>query len=108
MAYIFLTGGLFFAGHTGYRRSEATEGISFALFFEDYTFDTERRELRRGPEVVPTPPQVFDLLHYLISNRERLVSKGRSCECHLERTCRIRRGADDPSERCPKRDRRYG
>lgn len=44
-------------------------------FFEHYTFDTERRELRRGPDVVPTTPLVFDLLHYLISNRERVVSK---------------------------------
>ena len=44
-------------------------------FFEHYAFDSERRELRRGSDVVPTTPQVFDLLHYLISNRERVVSK---------------------------------
>ena len=44
-------------------------------FFEHYAFDSERREFRRGPDVVPTTPQVFDLLHYLISNRERVVSK---------------------------------
>jgi TolB-like protein len=44
-------------------------------FFEDYAFDSERRELRRGPDVVPTAPQVFDLLDYLIRNRERVVSK---------------------------------
>ena len=43
--------------------------------FEHYAFDSERRELRRGSDVVPTTPQVFDLLHYLISNRERVVSK---------------------------------
>jgi TolB-like protein len=44
-------------------------------FFEDYALDTERRELVRGPDIIPTPPQVFDLLTYLIRNRERVVSK---------------------------------
>jgi TolB-like protein len=44
-------------------------------FFEDYALDTDRRELRRGADVVPTTPQVFDLLDYLIRNRERVVSK---------------------------------
>jgi adenylate cyclase len=44
-------------------------------FFEDYAFDTDRRELHRGADVVRTAPQVFDLLDYLIRNRERVVSK---------------------------------
>jgi TolB-like protein/tetratricopeptide (TPR) repeat protein len=44
-------------------------------FFEDYAFDTDRRELQRGPAVVPTTPQVFDLLNYLIRNRDHVVSK---------------------------------
>ena len=43
--------------------------------FENYALDTERRELHRGAEIVPVAPQVFDLLGYLISNRERVVSK---------------------------------
>ena len=43
--------------------------------FEDYAFDTDRRELHRGAEVVPIAPQVFDLLDYLIRNREHVVSK---------------------------------
>ncbi|WP_407117051.1 winged helix-turn-helix domain-containing tetratricopeptide repeat protein [Bradyrhizobium sp. LMG 9283] len=43
--------------------------------FEDYTFDTERRELHRGTDAVSITPQVFDLLDYLIRNRERVVSK---------------------------------
>lgn len=43
--------------------------------FEDYALDTERRELRRGPDLVSVTPQVFDLLCYLIRNRERVVSK---------------------------------
>ena len=44
-------------------------------FFEDYAFDTDRRELHRGADVVSIAPQVFDLLDYLIRNRERVVSK---------------------------------
>ena len=43
--------------------------------FEDYAFDTDRRELHRGADVVSVAPQVFDLLDYLLRNRERVVSK---------------------------------
>ncbi len=43
--------------------------------FENYALDTDRRELHRGADVVSVAPQVFDLLDYLIRNRERVVSK---------------------------------
>jgi TolB-like protein/Flp pilus assembly protein TadD len=43
--------------------------------FERHALDTDRRELRRGPDVLPVAPQVFDLLAYLIRHRERVVSK---------------------------------
>jgi TolB-like protein/Tfp pilus assembly protein PilF len=43
--------------------------------FEEYAIDTDRRELHRGADVVSVAPQVFDLLDYLIRNRERVVSK---------------------------------
>jgi len=43
--------------------------------FEDFAFDTDRRELHRGTEMVSIAPQVFDLLDYLIRNRQRVVSK---------------------------------
>jgi TolB-like protein/Tfp pilus assembly protein PilF len=43
--------------------------------FENYALDADRRELRRGTSLVPVQPQVFDLLEYLIRNRERVVSK---------------------------------
>ncbi|RWH78854.1 MAG: transcriptional regulator [Mesorhizobium sp.] len=43
--------------------------------FEDFALDGDRRELRRGNELVSVEPQVFDLLQYLIRNRERVVSK---------------------------------
>ena len=43
--------------------------------FEDLALDTDCRELRRGADTVPVEPQVFDLLVYLIRNRERVVSR---------------------------------
>lgn len=43
--------------------------------FEDYVLDTERRELRRDGELIPVEPRVFDLIVYLIENRDRVVSR---------------------------------
>jgi TolB-like protein/DNA-binding winged helix-turn-helix (wHTH) protein/Tfp pilus assembly protein PilF len=43
--------------------------------FESYAFDTDRRELHREADVIAIAPQVFDLLEYLIRNRQRVVSK---------------------------------
>jgi DNA-binding winged helix-turn-helix (wHTH) protein len=43
--------------------------------FENQILDSDRRELRRGAELVSLEPQVFDLLLYLIQNRDRVVSK---------------------------------
>jgi len=45
------------------------------FFFADHTLDTDRRELRRGSERIAVEPQVFDLLIYLVQNRDRVVSK---------------------------------
>jgi adenylate cyclase len=45
------------------------------FLFEDYALDTDRRELRRGPLVLSIEPQVFDLLVFLVGNRDRVVSK---------------------------------
>ena len=43
--------------------------------FEEFAFDIDRRELYRGADVVSVAPQAFDLLEYLIRNREHVVSK---------------------------------
>ena len=48
---------------------------SLRYLFEKYSFDTARRELRRGSDVIAVTPQVFDLLDYLIRHRERVVTK---------------------------------
>src|SRR3954465_248427 len=43
--------------------------------FEDYALDPDRRELTRHAEAVAIGPKVFDLLLYLVQNREHVVSK---------------------------------
>jgi DNA-binding winged helix-turn-helix (wHTH) protein len=43
--------------------------------FRDYSLDIERRELRRGMDLVAVEPQVLDLLQYLMRNRDHVVSK---------------------------------
>ena len=45
------------------------------VLFENFALDSERRELRLGGTIVPVEPQVFDILVYLIANRDRVVSK---------------------------------
>src|SRR5262245_12847309 len=52
-----------------------SEGL-VQFFFSDHTLDTDRRELRRGGELIAVQPQVFDIITYLLENRERVVSKG--------------------------------
>jgi TolB-like protein len=54
-------------------RRSGTTGMP--LVFGDYTLDIDRRELSRGDERVALAPQVFDLLVYLVRNRDRVVSK---------------------------------
>src|SRR3982074_2403856 len=43
--------------------------------FGDSEIDLERRELWRAKCAVHVEPQVFDLLIYLVENRDRVVSK---------------------------------
>ena len=46
------------------------------LIFDHFTLDTDIAELRRGTATVALEPQVFDLLVFLIENREQVASKG--------------------------------
>jgi len=43
--------------------------------FGEHVLDVERRELRRGGDPVAVEPQVFDLIVYLVQNRDRVVTK---------------------------------
>ena len=45
------------------------------FLFADCVLDPERRELTRDSKAVAIGPQVFDLLLYLVQNRDRVVSK---------------------------------
>jgi TolB-like protein/Flp pilus assembly protein TadD len=45
------------------------------LAFGDHRLDIKRRELRRGTELIDLEPKVFDLLAFLVQNRDRVVSK---------------------------------
>src|SRR6516225_4385341 len=53
----------------------AREERILEFFFGDHLLDIDRRELRRGAELIAVEPQVFDLLVYLVRNRHRVVSK---------------------------------
>jgi TolB-like protein/Tfp pilus assembly protein PilF len=45
------------------------------FLFSDHVLDTDRHELRRGATLIAVEPQVFDLLSYLLENRDRVVSR---------------------------------
>ena len=44
------------------------------FFFVDHALDTDTRELCRNGTPIAVQPQVFDLLIYLVQNRDRVVS----------------------------------
>jgi hypothetical protein len=45
------------------------------FLFEGHRLDVGLRELRRGSELVMLEPQVFDLITYLVKNRDRVLAK---------------------------------
>jgi TolB-like protein len=45
------------------------------FLFDDLILDIDRRELSRGSGTIDVEPQVFDVLVYLVQNRERVVTK---------------------------------
>src|SRR5215471_13518858 len=61
------------------RRSAPPAGLrgplTMLFLFENFALDTDRRELRRGPDLLSLEPQVFDLLVFLLENRDRVVSR---------------------------------
>ena len=50
-------------------------GVTVQFSFGNHKLDADRRELRRGSTLVAVEPQVFDLLVYLVKNRDRVVTK---------------------------------
>jgi DNA-binding winged helix-turn-helix (wHTH) protein/pimeloyl-ACP methyl ester carboxylesterase len=56
--------------------NRASHGGALVVFvFGRMSLDPGRRELRSGSTVVPIEPKVFDLLQFLICNRDRVVSR---------------------------------
>jgi TolB-like protein/cytochrome c-type biogenesis protein CcmH/NrfG len=51
------------------------ESAGVQFLFSDHVLDTARRELSCSGRDVSVEPQVFDLLVYLVENRDRVVSK---------------------------------
>ncbi|MES5487253.1 winged helix-turn-helix domain-containing tetratricopeptide repeat protein [Bradyrhizobium sp. INPA03-11B] len=45
------------------------------FLFDNISIDTDRRELRRDGKLQPIEPQVFDLLEFLLRNRDHMVSR---------------------------------
>jgi DNA-binding winged helix-turn-helix (wHTH) protein/tetratricopeptide (TPR) repeat protein len=43
--------------------------------FSEFELDLERYELRRAGKPVPLQPRIFDVISYLVENRERVVGK---------------------------------
>ncbi len=43
--------------------------------FDDFQLNTQLREIRRAGNIVEVQPQVFELIAYLVENRDRVVSK---------------------------------
>jgi DNA-binding winged helix-turn-helix (wHTH) protein len=54
--------------------------LNLLYVFDKYVLDPDRRELRCGATVVAMEPQVFDLLVYLIRQREHVVSRDEMIE----------------------------
>jgi adenylate cyclase len=54
---------------------EASGACRLIYFFKNHILDADRRELRRDTTLIPVEPQVFDLILYLVRNRDRVVSK---------------------------------
>jgi DNA-binding winged helix-turn-helix (wHTH) protein len=50
-------------------------GSDLLYLFDKFVLDTDIRELRSGSGIVSVEPQVFDLLAFLIRNRDRVVSR---------------------------------
>jgi DNA-binding response OmpR family regulator len=56
-------------------RRPTPPGSPNVLHFSEYTLDLDRREARRGPDVITLTPTEFRLMEYLVRNKARAVSE---------------------------------
>ena len=54
---------------------QATGALNLLYIFDNFALDPDRRELRSGAAAIAMEPQAFDLLVYLIRQREQVVSR---------------------------------
>jgi TolB-like protein len=66
---------LMIGGCGGQAVAERLSGPTLPFHFAEFVLDPDRRELRRAGALVAVEPQVFDLINYLVRNRERVVTK---------------------------------
>jgi two-component system OmpR family response regulator len=57
------------------RRTRAAEDSSAIVRYADLVLDEDAREVRRGERVVELTPTEYNLLHYLLANAGRVLSK---------------------------------
>jgi TolB-like protein len=57
------------------RWTPTEESPDLRYFFDDYVLDSDRRELHGGSGLIAIEPQVFDLLAYLVRNRQHVATK---------------------------------
>ena len=55
--------------------TEMQRGAANIYLFGEWSLDTGSRELRRAGDIVPIEPKPFDLLQFLIENRDSAISK---------------------------------
>ena len=53
----------------------ATGVVAMVYRFDEFEIDTQNYQLRRNGTTVKVEPKVFDLLSYLVANRDKLVSR---------------------------------
>src|SRR5262245_43480746 len=84
-------------------------GDKLIYTFDRFSLDADRRELRRGRDLVAIEPQVFDVLQHLIAHRDRVVSNDNLIEAIWQgrivseatvstRMNAVRRAIDDSGE----------
>ena len=56
-------------------RKPAPQADKHLLHFSEFTLDINRREARRGDEVIPLTPTEFRLMEHLVRNKDRAVSE---------------------------------
>ena len=78
---------------------QAAGALNLLYIFDNFALDPDRRELRSGAAVIAMEPQAFDLLVYLIRQREQVVSRDELIEFDLGWSHRVRIGAEHAHQR---------